>query len=218
LKERLDYQPTASLLYCLTARNMANQLSKKEVQRILGQKYPSATTDELYTFGLEMVKEASERYQRYDEKATKIAGYAGAIVALLVSEFSKWSGAIDWWAMPFVFGAALLGLISAALGLSAISLREIESYSPRDWIREDQLANPDRLRRYHILTMYVARQSFIVQSQHKSKRVRQAQWTLVAAGTILLFALLDASALKLHGLGSHKSHAVASAVTKETNH
>jgi hypothetical protein len=218
LKERIDYQPTASLLCCLTARNMANQLSKKEVQRILGRKQLTATTDELYSFGLEMVKEASERYQRYDEKANKIAGYSGAIVALLVSEFSKWSGAIDWWAMPVVFGAALLGLISAALGLSAISLREIESPSPQDWIREDMLGNPDRLRRYHILAMYVVRQSFIAQSERKAKRVQHAQWTLVAAGAILLFVLLDASALKLGKLTSHTPHAVASAVTKVTKH
>ena len=153
-------------------RAPANQLSEDEVKRLLTSYDSEETTNELYSFGLEMVKEAADRYHRFDSKATKIAGYAGAVLALLVSQFSEWSTAVDWWAVPVVLGAAVLALVAAALGLAAISLREIQMYSPSEWINEPSLKNPSQLRRYHIYTMYGVRQSFIGECQWKARRVR----------------------------------------------
>jgi len=205
--KRIDYQPTASLWFCLfdpgKGATMTNQLSEEEVKQILDVGPRAEIMKELYSFGFEMVKEASERYHRYDSKATKIAGYAGAIVALLVSEFSIWGGAVDAWAVPVVLGAALLALVSAALGLTAISLREIQTYSPHDWIRKEVLDDPQRLRNYSIRTMYRVRQSYIAQCHGKASRIRWAHWTLFVAGTFLLVALIDGSVRRMRGADPH---------------
>lgn len=196
LKE-VDYQPTRSLLYCLTARNMGNQLSEKQVNEILEQNFPDATTDELYSFGLSIVQEAMEQYHRYDSKATKIAGYSGAVMALLLTQFAEWSKSLDWWAIPILFLAALVALVAAGFGLGAIALREIPWYSPRDWFRVEVLDDSNLLRKYHILCMYLVRQSYMKESARKTVRVNAAYRSLLLAGVLLLVAFLDGTARRV---------------------
>jgi hypothetical protein len=168
-----------------------NQLSEAEVEGRLRSYQSDSTTDELYSFGLGMVQEAIERYHRYDSTATKIAGYSGAVVALLISQLSEWRKSLDWWVVLVLFSAALMALAAAGLGLRAIALREIPWYSPRDWFREEFLENSNNLRRYHILCMYEIRQLYIKECGRKARLVRAAQWTLLAAGLLLLIVFFD---------------------------
>ncbi len=177
--------------------NLDNQLNNAEVGRRLVSYGPTTTTDELYAFGLALVEESIERFRSYDSKATSIAGYAGAIIALLVSQFSELNRAVDPGAMVFLFLAALVALIAAGLGLRTLSLERILWYSPREWFHEDCLSDTDKLKRFRILTMYEVRQSYIAAGRKKARRVRQAYWALIVAGALLLFPLLNATAHSL---------------------
>jgi hypothetical protein len=172
---------------------ITNQLNQEEVRRRLGAYTDNETTDELYSFGLILVNESKDRYNGFDDKATKIAGYAGAIIALLISQFRTLRSLVDPWAMYLVLGAALLCLVSAGIGINALSLSQVDWFSPNEWLREDSLSDAEKLKRYRVLTMYGVGQSYLVACEKKAHRITYALRTLLVSGMLLLIAMIDAT-------------------------
>ncbi len=211
-----------NLMWCIRNHKRkapeSNQLSDPQVRQILREinNKDTAIIDELYSFGIDMVEEASERYHRYDAKATKITGYAGAVTALLITGFPVLSASVDAWAVWFIVAGAFVALFSAFMGLIAISFSPISRYSPHDWIREDMIrsdslecaskppckCHASNLRKYHISAMYTVRQSYVGKCKAKVMRIRAAHWALVFAGLLLLIAMGDGADKAVRALPS----------------
>jgi hypothetical protein len=170
-----------------------DQLNQDEVKQRLAAYKDNETTDELYSFGLVLVNELKDRYKGFDDKATKIAGYAGAVIALLISQFRTLRNLVDPWAMYLVLGAALLSLVSAGIGINAISLSQVDWFSPEEWFEKDSLSDAQKLKRFRVFTMYGVRQSYLVACEKKARRITYALRTLLVSGALLLVAMIDAT-------------------------
>ncbi len=164
-------------------------LSVEEVNARLVSYESQETTKELYDFGKMMVGECVERVHKIDSKATMLAGYGGAIIALLISTSSLWMSIIDKWAMVTVFAAAFAVLMSAAYAVWSFSPKTFDWFSDNEWFEKDYLSDPEQLRRYHILTMHNVVRSHDAVSKTKTKRIRTSQ-RLLGVGTLLLVVAL----------------------------
>src|SRR5689334_7568267 len=102
----------------------ANQLNSQEVDNRLNLASPVVAA-ELYSLGAVMLAEIDRRFEYLDSKANKIAGYSGAIVALVVSTIGTWPKAIDPCLVPVVLTAALTALIAGGMALAATFTMEL---------------------------------------------------------------------------------------------
>lgn len=150
-------------------------------------------TDQLYDMGKILFSESVERIHYIDEKSAKIAGYAGAIIGLLVSTFSVWRPAVSTWAV-FVIGiGSLIGLAGGAIALASSWPRKFDLPSDTDWIEEDGLSDVDRLRRYHVASLHAAISSHDRIGRKKTILLKRSQLCLGITIVSLLLALGNAS-------------------------
>jgi hypothetical protein len=181
-----------------------DELDLNEVNRRL-----DACSDEFvreaYSFGLMMLDEINRRFEYLDKKATNLAGFAGAIAAILVSGLSGWSRALSPIMISVVLTAADIALIGAGIALLTTSISSAAWMSPQDWFRTDFLNKPAaELQRYWISCFYLARQSLRGSCDRKAAMINRAEYALMVAGVMLLIALLYAGGQTalLHGLQS----------------
>lgn len=152
------------------------------------------TTEDLYDFGEMLINEGVERAHWLDLKAGVLAGFSGAIVALLLSTFSNWKSALQ--SLPNGFGlivfAGILCLLCASLwSLFGLGVRKFEWLDEKDiWLAKEYLDFPDQLRRYYILAMYRVSVSHDVANRKKSSCLTIAQSLLITGGSLLALALL----------------------------
>jgi hypothetical protein len=165
-------------------------LNEAEVRKRLGSYTATAVTDELYDFGKMMVDEAIDRFKTLDSKATAIAAYALALITFLASQTT--SATTHSWATYVPIASAIVAFSAAAIAVSALWLRRFEWYSHEDWMRADCLNDAEALRRYHIVTMWGALQSYQKICRSKASRIAIAQGLLLASVIVLVFALADA--------------------------
>jgi hypothetical protein len=98
-------------------KSRSNQLDPEEVENRLDMA-PPETVVELYALGVDILRGFDELFEYLDNKATKIAGYSGAIVALIVSTIGTWPKAIDPRMVPVILVAAMGALVAAGLAMS----------------------------------------------------------------------------------------------------
>ncbi len=180
-----------------------NQLSETVVSERLTAYEQPETTQELYEFGRLLLAEALDSGYRLDSKAFMAAGYAGAILTLLVTAAPLWSST-EKVARLMLVGAGITAFVAAVAAFAALLLIPVEWFSPSEWFNKECLENADRLRRYHVLCMYGVRQSQKSICWSKIHRIHMAHWALMATGVFLFLALLNvagsSSALKWFGV------------------
>ncbi len=166
------------------------QIDLNEVNRRLDN-CSDAVADQYYAFGLMMIDEINARWEYLDAKASKAAGYCGAIVALLLSTSATWKQLVDPCMVPVVLTAAIISLYAAYTFFSATLLADAQWFSTRDWFCADYLNQPKELKKYWIQVMYFVRQSYLEQVNLKATKFFRGWLVLAFASGMLIVALLD---------------------------
>ncbi len=161
---------------------------------VLLQHYESTeVTVALYDMGQALMKECAERVHYLDAKSITIAGYIGAIIGLMVSTFPIWTSAVSRWAIILVALGSLAGLIGGGMALASTWPRKFLLPSDTDWLEEDGLADPDRLKRYYISSLHLAIVSHEEINAWKVSRIKTAQACLAIMILSLLVVLGNAT-------------------------
>jgi hypothetical protein len=171
---------------------MAIPLSDAEVKRRLRLYSSPETTTELYSFGSMLVAEIIERIHRLEAKAGTLAGYAGAILALIVTSAAFWGSHLQHLERVAILLAALSAFASECFAILAIQLGSFEWFSDNEWLREECLSDAETLRKYHILTMRGVIASHRSVGEEKTKNIERSQWFLGATALFLLTAVFFA--------------------------
>ena len=169
-----------------------NQLDIKEVNRRIDL-CDAQMVNQLYDFGLSLLREIDQRFEYLDKKATSIAGFCGAIAALLVSTVCSWAGALDPCVVPVVLVAGGLTLVGSGLALWGTFISTQDWFSPNDWLREECFKDSVELKRYWVTCIYKIRQTYRAECDRKAVWIERAEIALLVAEGLLLVALLDAA-------------------------
>lgn len=169
-----------------------SDLTNDQVNERLISYEPAETTNELYEFGKILVSECTDRVHRLDAKTTTIAGYCGTIIALLLATFNVWKATIDGWAAIVVFLGALSCFIAAFVALRSLAPMTYDWFSDGEWFEEDYLADPDRLRRYHVLAMHNVVQAHEITNKKKTRAIKMSQRFMGFGAALFLVALANA--------------------------
>lgn len=165
-----------------------------EVTSLVAGYTDTKTTDELYEFGKMLLLEGIDRQHWIDSKAGTVAGFSGAIVALLLSTASSWKPSLMTLAVEFRWtvlvgiGFILLAGLLAFLGFFSRTFIWIDE--KKDWFDKDYLDYPDQLKRFHVLAMYNATTSHSKVNAKKMTCLTWAQITLLIGGALLAIPLL----------------------------
>ncbi len=168
-------------------------IDQTRVEHILVSYDSKEVTDQLYDMGKILLDECMQRVDRLDSKAVAIAGYTGAIIALMVSTFSIWTAGIDRWAVCFVGLGCLVGVVGGAMALASTWPQKFDLPSDSDWFEEDGLANPDKLKRYYISSMHLSIGSHEAVNAKKVAMIKRSQSCLAIMIFLLLVVLGDAT-------------------------
>ena len=169
------------------------RLDEAEVRnRLVLAKGNPAVVDELYNFGLLLLKEAAEDIRRLDTKAAAMAGYSGAVVTVLISSVSLWRGLLSPFATLFVFIAGLVAIVAVVMGVRVMALRRFDWFSADEWLEAGCLSDIEKLKRYRVLATWQAWNSHKDAHSQKALLLRRTQWALVSTGILLLIAFIMA--------------------------
>jgi hypothetical protein len=152
------------------------------------------TTSELYDFGKLLLEEGVDRAHWLDAKAGVIAGFSGAIVALLLSMFPMWKAALE--PVPSIFRvlvfAGIVGLLFASIcSFIGLTVQKFEWLDEdKVWLAPEYLDFPDLLRRYYLIAMYRATVSHDRKNRQKANWLSAAQWLLLSGAGLLAVTLL----------------------------
>jgi hypothetical protein len=171
-------------------------LSEKDVRDRLDSYIDPSVTDELYHFGETLLRDVLERVSKADTKAGAMAAYAGGLITLLVSTSGLWAKDQAGWHLVLPIAAIGALFLSTFFAVSSMTLKRSEWFSPNEWMKQECLETGERLRRYHILTMWGASESLETVYEIKLSRLRKAQWITLAAWILLALAFLDIAALR----------------------
>lgn len=161
---------------------MAKRLETSEVKKRIESYNSPETTNELYSFGYMLVAEAVDRIHKMESKAGTLAGYSGAILALIISTFSLWHGYFQTPERVAMYCAALTVFLAEGCALWALKVSEYNWFSDNEWLRAERLSDAEALRKYHILTMHTAFASHRAVAEEKSKLIFWSQKVLFLTG------------------------------------
>jgi len=95
-----------------------------------------------------------------------MAGYSGGLIALLASTAGLWTKVESTWHILFPTAAILALFFAAFFAVTSMTLKKTQWFSPNEWMKEECLTSCERLRRYHILTIWVP----LNPSKHRTNR------------------------------------------------
>jgi len=168
-------------------------LEHSKVEEMLQSYESTMVTDELYDMGKMLMEESSDRISHLDAKSAKVAGYTGAIIALMISTFPIWTSAVDRWAVSLAAIGSFIGLVGAGIALISTWPQSLDLLSDSDWLEEDGLKEPDRLKRYYISSLHLSIASHERVNSKKVSRIKRAQACLAAMVLLLSIVLGDAT-------------------------
>jgi hypothetical protein len=166
------------------------RLSEEEVLERLKLCEDPAIVDEVYTFGQTLEKETIDQIRTVESKATSFAAYGAAIVTLLVSSSSIWSGLGNRWSAWIAVFAGVCGLLCTYFSVRAMSLKEFECISEDEWLKPECLSKIEMLKKYRILTIWGTISSHGRVQDDKAKNLQRAQVWLTGAVIYLVYLLL----------------------------
>jgi hypothetical protein len=171
-------------------------LSEKDVRDRLDSYTEPSVTDELYHFGEMLLRDVIERLSKADTKAGAIAAYAGGLITLLVSTSGIWAKNQSGSHLLLPITAIVALFLSAFFAVSSMTMKRAEWFSPNEWMKEECLETGERLRRYHVLTMWGASESLETLYQAKLSELRKAQWGTLIAWVLLTLAFFQVAAMR----------------------
>lgn len=162
----------------------------KEVQALLNDPATKLeTVNELYDFGKLMLDQIRGVRSSYDTKLTSCLGWGTAVLAIMLAGIRSWVGTGIASALASAGTAsALLGVLTSAFGLK--SWGGLQWPSEKDWFRKEHMANPGDLKRFYVLAMLEAHQSYSVRVQRKGYALTAAEYLLVIAAMLMGAAVL----------------------------
>jgi len=175
----------------------SGHLRAEEVRERLAAYQEPKITDELYDFGKMLITETLDRVKALDNKAAAIAAYSVGLITLLVSTRANWSTGLHAWAAGLPLCGGVAAFFAALYAVSALALKRYNWFSENEWMERDCLADPDRLRRYHVLAMWKVLGSHNSTCETKASRITAAQWLLLTAAVFLVLSLGDVIAIRL---------------------
>jgi hypothetical protein len=152
------------------------------------------TTDLLYAYGQILLKEAFDRAIQLDSKAGIAAGFAGGILALLVSSLPSLKNEIRmlYFTPLILFGGIIFVSIAGILATLALGARSYHWVDERDgWFPRDYLGAPDRLKKFYLIGMYRTVVSYDKVSGQRAKRILLAQVFLEIGVLLVGLTLLE---------------------------
>lgn len=167
--------------------------SELEVIDRLNAYHDTKTTDALYSMGVMLVKESIERKERIESKAGTFVGFAGAILAVLVTGFSSWKTEVQGLtsaALIMLFGVILL-MIGGLLGLTTLNVRQFHWIDEMDgWFAKDHLGNAEQLRKFYLIELFRTIASHEEINAEKAERLFHAEVIGTIGGLLVSITLL----------------------------
>jgi len=154
----------------------------------LGKYEDPQVTSELYDFGSQLVRDVTDRVNWLDTKAGVFAGFAGAMIVVVVSTFSSWKDLVKDWpsASVFLFFGLVSLLLAAGFAVTGLRVRIFEGLHEKNlWFASEYFSYPDLLRRYYLIGMYRTVVSHNKINEQKAKMLVRTE-RLVVAGVFLL--------------------------------
>ena len=170
---------------------MNTQLSEATVRQRLASYKDPTVTDELYGFGQALVHDAIDRLSKSDTKAGAMAAYNGALLALLASTASIWTVHLHSWQRISPILAVACLFFAAMFAISSIGTRKTDWHSSNEWMKEECLTSGERLRRYHVLTMWGAYGSLNSAYSDKMRDLKRSEWLTLASWLFLVITFLQ---------------------------
>jgi hypothetical protein len=166
---------------------------ENEVIKRLSAYTDPEVTKELYDFGSQLLGERRDRTNWIDTKSGAFAGFAGALIVIIVSTFSGWKElAKEWAGAPIFLFLGLIALLLAALcAIQALRARRFQELEEKDlWFAKEYFDYPDQLRRYYLIGMYRSVVSHDINNEKKAWWLILAERATVAGAFLLATPLL----------------------------
>jgi Co/Zn/Cd efflux system component len=169
------------------------------IQRLSPSSYTDPEiTKELYEFGSQLLRERTDRTNWIDTKAGAFAGFAGALIVIVVSTFPGWKDLTkEWTAAPiepcisFLFFGLVALLLSAVCAIQALHARRFQELDEKDlWFAKEYFDYPDQLRRYYLIGMYRSVVSHDINNDKKAWWLIWAERATVIGAVLLAIGLL----------------------------
>jgi hypothetical protein len=150
-------------------------------------------TKELYEFGSQLLSDRRDRTNWIDTKAGVFAGFAGAMIVIIISTFSGWKDLAKDWpaAATFLFFGLVVLLLAAFCAVRALGARRFQELDEKDlWFAKEYFEYPDQLRRYYLIGMYRSVVSHDMNNETKAKMLMRAERFAVLGAFLLAVPLL----------------------------
>jgi len=162
------------------------------ISRLSGY-HDQETTTALYGLGTMLLNESIERKERIESKARTLVGFAGGILALLVSGFSSWKTEMQGFTsmeLTMLFGVILL-MIGGLLGLTAISVRRFHWIDEMDgWFAQEYFGDAEQLKKFYLVAIYRAVASHEDINAEKADRLFHTEVIGIIGGLLVSITLL----------------------------
>jgi hypothetical protein len=165
------------------------RLSDAEVKSRLESYENESVTEELYGFGKMLVQDAVGRLSAADAKASSVAAYCGGLLTVMSATFSIWTRGMTWREVFLPVASAAFAIAAGYLAFSATGFTTVDWFSADDWLKKEAIQDPQRIRKFHILSMWVVLESHDSAYQDKLARIKRARWlTALSILSILCLA------------------------------
>jgi hypothetical protein len=187
-------------------------LTEHEVRERLEVSESTDVIDIMYDMGKTLMSECGERIDYLDAKAARIAGYAGAMVGLMVSTFPIWTSAISRWAVILAAVGMLAGTVAAISVIHSMWPAKLRLPSDSDWLESDALDDANRLKKYYISSIHLLVSSQEPVAVCKVSAIKRSQCCLALMALAMLIVFANATYRVTRSSQQSSDHA-ASAVS-----
>lgn len=169
--------------------------SNSDIQALIDSAWTLAkdeSLDELIIFGQVLLNEVQQRSSQLDSKLTTMLGLAGGMLAFLLVGNELWSKTEAWlkFFQSLLAFATVLGLFSIVFCYLGLRLRQWDFPSRNDWVKGELVADPDKLKRYHLISMLETHAAHSNINVSKADSARVAERLLVSAALTVGITLL----------------------------
>lgn len=186
-------------------------LTEHEVRERLQASESQEVIDTMYDMGKTLMSECGQRIDYLDAKAARIAGYAGAMVGLMVSTFPIWTSAISRLAVVIAAAGMLAGTVGAISVIHSMWPAKLRLPSDSDWLESDALDDAGRLKRYYVSSIHVLVSSQEPVAARKVSAIKRSQCCLALMALAMLIVFANATYRVTHSSRQPSGRAVSAA-------
>lgn len=184
-------------------------LTEFEVRERLQASESQGVIDTIYDMGKTLMSECGQRIDYLDAKTARLAGYAGAMVGLMLSTFPIWTSAISRWAVMVAAAGILAGTVGAISVIHSMWPAKLRLPSDSDWLESDALDDADRLKKYYISSIHVLVHSQEPVAAYKVSAIKRSQCCLALMALAMLVVFANATYRFTHSFRQPSDRAVS---------